>query len=825
MFKESHMKEDKGITDPERTTLSLDVDRVNNSFNVAEDLPKNEFLKKVYPVEMEEIIARRKNHKDLDSKIEINKERLTTNNNIVGVCCSGGGIRSASFCLGIFQRLIEMKLFHKVDYLSTVSGGGYIGSCISSLARNNVDNVKLLIDRSGYSEPEALSHIRNHSEYLRTNSLMAELQIPALFVEGVLRTLLNFFPLIIFLVFITEFIFEIVGPINEAVKHYAVLIGFIPLALSFLLRPMIKTRQNWNGRSNADDRFMVYICIALASFFIIPFLALQYAIADYNAARLVGAIFDLIGAHKLFVSVCVVVSISLSIIFYIRLGIAVVFWIIGAISSAIILITYILLCVETINSPYAFIENGDSKFYETIEKMRNYKEYGYKIYCLEESDSQNLKKYFSGKDINVDDYCIENFYDNNIQFIHKENHIGDADAFGKFLDFFINHFTTYDKSFLNVQYRLSNNTNQALIIIAELKLFNGYTEWWIYLLGLIVFAFNFISGNINQFSLHTFYRDNLVKTFLLERTSEGITVNDDLKLSELCSTRSGAPYQIINTSLNLHGSRNPHVRSRRATSFILSKRFCGCAYTGYCDTKALEEVDPHLNLGTAMAISAAAASPNMGSATIKSLRFLMTLLNIRLSYWLPNPKFLINDEARKKFKYRRLGLSYLLREAFGLINEKTAYVNCSDGGHIENLGIYELLRRQCKTIICIDAEADPKYACGGLAILQRYAQIDLGVSIDLDISEIKPLSDHSPTNFAIGIVNYLNGDKGKIIYLKLSYTGHEPGYVRNYKSLHPNYPHDSTGDQFFDETQFEVYRALGSYVATCASLEIESALG
>jgi hypothetical protein len=52
---------------------------------------------------------------------------------LVGLALSGGGIRSATFNLGLLQGLVKQGILRYCDYLSTVSGGGYIGSCLSSL--------------------------------------------------------------------------------------------------------------------------------------------------------------------------------------------------------------------------------------------------------------------------------------------------------------------------------------------------------------------------------------------------------------------------------------------------------------------------------------------------------------------------------------------------------------------------------------------------------------------------------------------------------------------------------------------------------------------
>jgi len=203
----------------------------------------------------------------------------------------------------------------------------------------------------------------------------------------------------------------------------------------------------------------------------------------------------------------------------------------------------------------------------------------------------------------------------------------------------------------------------------------------------------------------------------------------------------------------------------------------------------------------------------MGTSTIKPLVFIMTLLNIRLGYWLPNPRTL-----RKRW-YRRgvvlgVGPFYLLRELFSRIDERSRYVNVSDGGHIENLGVYALLRRRCKFIIVGDAEADPDLRFGGLATLIRYARIDTGIEIDIVLDDVRKGPDGlSGRHCALGEIQYGSGEVGHLLYLKASVTGDENEYIREYRARNPEFPHESTTDQFFTEAQFEAYRALGYHVA------------
>jgi hypothetical protein len=151
------------------------------------------------------------------------------------------------------------------------------------------------------------------------------------------------------------------------------------------------------------------------------------------------------------------------------------------------------------------------------------------------------------------------------------------------------------------------------------------------------------------------------------------------------------------------------------------------------------------------------------------------------------------------------------------MNAKSAFVNISDGGHIENLAIYELLRRRCRLVIAVDAECDSQMNCPSLATVIRYAQIDLGLEIDIDLAPLRLKSDGLVADhWTVGTIDYGSGERGTLLYVKSSLTGDEPQYVTDYRRRFPTFPHESTADQFFNETQFESYRALGFHTMTKA---------
>jgi hypothetical protein len=157
------------------------------------------------------------------------------------------------------------------------------------------------------------------------------------------------------------------------------------------------------------------------------------------------------------------------------------------------------------------------------------------------------------------------------------------------------------------------------------------------------------------------------------------------------------------------------------------------------------------------------------------------------------------------------------------LDEKWRWVNVSDGGHIENLATFELLRRRCKFIIIGDGEADPFHRFNGLATLIRTARLDLGVEIDIDVNPLRLDKDgHTQSHWAVGTIDYpaLDGDKwerGYLLYFKSSVTGRENDEVINeYRKGRPSFPHEPTADQMFTEGQFEAYRSLGQYIAEAA---------
>jgi hypothetical protein len=297
----------------------------------------------------------------------------------------------------------------------------------------------------------------------------------------------------------------------------------------------------------------------------------------------------------------------------------------------------------------------------------------------------------------------------------------------------------------------------------------------------------------------------------------GFDDDDDVPLAFKAGDAT-RPLHIVNCALNLGGSTDLALHTRHSASFTLSPLYCGSAYEsldqqgvakelGFVPTSVFGHRDGGPTLGQAISVSGAAASPNMGYHTSSVIAFMLTLFNVRLGWWFPNPGKVEDGAMSPHFS-----LTYLGDELFGGASDRSKFVMVSDGGHFENLAAYELIRRQCRVIVISDGECDEKYTFGGLGTLIRMCEVDFQCHITIHVDDLRPGTgggEWSKRRFAVGQIRYKDESTGILIYVKASMTGEEDTSVRQYKSSSPTFPHESTGDQFYREDQFESYRHLG----------------
>lgn len=378
---------------------------------------------------------------------------------------------------------------------------------------------------------------------------------------------------------------------------------------------------------------------------------------------------------------------------------------------------------------------------------------------------------------------------------------------------------------------------------------------WIYLFSamllLIVVA---VACNVNRYSLHAVYKHGLVRTFLgasrFSLRNANIadyrdTPKEDLESHQFRARRAQPatdideadnpplawlvsrpgremPVLLFNAAINGISLTDREGRAPRQWPFTFSQRYTGspAAGIGYAATETYQpdSGDPGLTLGSAMAVSGAAVSPTAGVSTHPIRAFILGVLNARLGMWLGNPS--APEELRGRSP--PLGGYTILKEMLGSRARFGNWVHLSDGGHFENLGIYELVRRGCSRIVAIDASCDPERDFGDLADAIRRARIDLGVEIfrhdpwNIRSPAAAAMASHrtksASTSWMWFEINYGQGlPPGRLLYIKPSLYENQVlrPEILNYWKQEPAFPHESTINQFFTERQMEAYRSLG----------------
>ncbi|MBW1801584.1 MAG: hypothetical protein JRJ85_12755 [Deltaproteobacteria bacterium] len=486
--------------------------------------------------------------------------RPSAKSELIGLALSGGGIRSATFNLGVLQGLARRGVLRCCDFLSTVSGGGYIGACLSSL----LDDTGFSVEEEKFpfrfqrkikpDERKTVKHLREHGNFLAVKGTFLEYaRMLGTFVTGLILS--NLFP--VSLLVFCGWGFHVLANIEdypENIKNICFIVSLCILGLMVVIRgygatlrrePDIQSRiraQNLNG-------VLAGILVISVGTGLVILLAINWAEAKV--------------------------------------------WVVNIISGI------------SIGSVLGLLAG------------------------LIKSKNEGLNKALS--------------------------------------------------VFFRIGWILLLPILFAWMLrcLAVLK---AYNEQWLFI-TLSVAALLFILSlliDINRTSLHHFYRDRLSEAYIIKvdrskNSDKRVVSNETLRLSQLHEKKNGAPYHLINTTLNVPASTDRYLRGRGADLFLFSKNYVGSEVTGYRETEKYN--GGKTRLATAMAISGAAASPQMGNATNKALRFLLTLLNVRLNRWMPNP----NPDITRTDK-TVLWPVYLIRELLGKNKESNKLLNLSDGG-------------------------------------------------------------------------------------------------------------------------------------------------
>jgi Patatin-like phospholipase len=781
---------------------------------------------------------------------------------LLGLAFSGGGIRSATFNLGILQGLARRGLLPRFDYLSTVSGGGYIGSWLTTwikraqegmedekgvAVKKDVNDVAeaLAGDYPTQDEAEAapIQFLRRYSNYLTpklglfSGDTLAAISI---FTRNLLLNLLILIPALaagLLLPRIARLCMDGLWPEGSGATpgYYSLRLGGL-----FLLMAVIMITVNlWRLRKGAPRQREACPFYAqpwaVKVFLVAPVVTAAWLLGPWLLSSMAGAGLDPCGifpcremsrwtqTDKTAWSMPAALGL-LSLTGILLVGVVagrgfaalraewtsrVGGWLLGCAVAWVVFCTIALYSVEYWKAAAHWERAGPwTGFWKTKEFWTGV------ITLLLGGGASGVVAGSTSSSLH----------------------------------------TQVSKSVRNLAIQLSPYVLVAAVLTALAlgaeRIFpaaDWISAWTLTLLapalGLLALLLSW-RIDVNAFSMHYFYRNRLARCYLgssdPHRQPDPFTGfvpgGHTLRISDLLvdPPENGdiyraagkwqapyyGPYQLVNTTINLVHGKQLAWQKRKAASFTLAPLYSGYFMDENClgAFRPTRDYQGGMSLGTAMAISGAALTPNMGYHSSPPVAFLMSVLNVRLGWWLGNTRV---DSAWYK-PGPPLGLFYLLCELFGVTDSERDYVYLSDGGHFENLGIYELVRRRCRYIIACDATADPHLGFGSLGNAIEKCRTDFGIDIEINVDAIRrsETTSYSKAHCAFGRIRYdrLNSQGprhpvGTLLYIKASLSGEEPADVTHYAEEHRLFPHQTTADQNFDESQFESYRALGEHVA------------
>jgi len=794
------------------------------------------------------------------------------------LCLSGGGIRSATFALGVLHGMAKYsyagepgpdppRLLAEFDYLSTVSGGGYIGSWLSSwIAREGSAEpvIRQLANTPSDKldpEPKQLRYLRDYSNYLNPRLGLFSADTWTLVATTIQNMLLNWLVLIPFLaaaLLLPELFRRLLAVDPTLISKYtnvALAVAFSAgvVGTSFIMYNL----PNFGNGKNGEHRFLIYCLLPLtvSAFSMTMWWGWQ---SESDISRISGSYFALFGAsmHSMGVIGGMILSLGFRSPNFRR----------GRFKPVRLVTAFLAAIVTGALGAWLFSSLA-AHFHPALVGDTLYACFGVPFVFLILASVGVLSVGVSSKISGDDDRewwaragawvlvvgltwlafsALVLLLPDAVLQIDRRWSLSLSTA-SAVLGWIVSRAGANDRTGSGLRGDKSAREKgwldeklDGLILPAASILFLitlacsvvflnawiedllGVTHRFLILFELALATVMSYAVNVNKFSLHAMYRMRLVRAFLGASNTEqnpdpftGFDIEDNLRMSQLAPK----PLHVLNLCLNLVRGTKLAWQQRKAEPFTVTRYHAGSFRVGYQPSLTYGGGSPQqgLSLGTAMTISGAAASPNMGYHSSPITALVMTLFNARLGWWLANP-----GEPGRGFWDKSgpaFGIRPILDEALGNTTDDNRYVYLSDGGHFENLGLYEMVVRRCRFIVVVDAGADPKYTKEDLGNAVRKIRIDLGVPIEFpefpDRLPTDPSLGANARHCALGEIRYCCVDpgaqNGRLLYIKPLLTGDEPADVLTYHAANGAFPQQSTTDQWFDESQFESYRRLGAH--------------
>jgi hypothetical protein len=831
------------------------------------------------------------------------------------LCFSGGGIRSATFCLGAVQGLASKGLLDKFNYLSTVSGGGYLGGWLAAWTHwSNGDVSKVIAQlctpRTSKLEPEAdpIFYLRNFSNYLTPRTGLFSVDswtLVATYLRNLLLNWIVLLPLLIAVLAVPRLVLALLHPLPGYVTPgWHQLAGWACLAIAVLgfacamfyqgmARPshleLMEERAKTSGwalrwlrhRKQAD--FLTY-CLAplMISAFILAtyiFHAYLFRVSDYSKLSeilwiggvsaflgwfafayslgmskrffwdLGAMLLSALGGVALFYYVVIICSRIHS---YMAQSRELYLWL----APPLVLVVFLIAATFFVGLATFWTDDEDREYWSRMGAWILIASFAWAALGIISLFGPELFAWQSlwSKLLTYGSSLLVSAVTAYFGFSGRTPANPDSEAAKSSSGSLQRGLPILGA--ISIVLILAVLAVAAQWLVQELtdNLPQGFAAWQTASISGAFFAILAaallglaMSGLIdpNKYSLHAMYRNRLIRAYLGASREKGarrpnpftgFDPKDNLPMEELWKKRPGKLMPFVNMTLNMVEPVSTKLawQERKAESFTVTPLHSGSFWVGYRRSteyarwnyfpfsklkRAKRDKAMPITLGTATAISGAAVSPDMGYNSSPIVSMLLTLFNARLGWWLGNP----GSAGSETYMYSNpgKGAKYLVDEALGRTNDQKPYVYLSDGGHFENLGLYEMVLRRCHTILVIDADEDRDFTFENLGNAIRKIRTDLGISIDFEPfsnfqKRNKGCPPGGPTLYcSVGKIHYGRMDQyatdGKLIFIKPTITGKETADVLNYEQQHPEFPHETTADQWFSESQFESYRALGEY--------------
>ncbi|MEM9433976.1 MAG: patatin-like phospholipase family protein [Pseudomonadota bacterium] len=750
---------------------------------------------------------------------DTDEERLKEDDpRLAGLCLSGGGVRSAIFCGGVLEYFRQQDLMHRFDYLSTVSGGGYTGAAQSYWQHQQAPNRSEKVQEEHYLS--YIRHLRSNISYLMPTGFRGVVTGAYVVLRSILINLFIW-------VGLAAFIFW--------------------LALQLPSPSAIGSVGNATGAT-----------AAAAPVSEVPPPTLWQTFTTLLPDAYVFLFFTVIGIGAVACLIVLVPVFSIGTIVKVQTGYK---WRRGIERVGSKLAIVALFCL-----PIGLLPEAN----ENIQAINKY------VYSLLEP---------------------------------SEDPTFTVGVIGATLGTVTSIFGLFRARLGGVFGMFSSTTillGAVLLIVATAMLAMHIASTWPFVYVALFAASSLILAilcNLNDASIGRFYRDRLMEAFLpnakliadANKLGKPLAHNGEQEASDadkttLTALASGTgakhrPIHLINTNVLSWWAPDSRAQRRNGDNFILSALHCGSDMTMW---KSTEHVAKNkLTLATAMAASGAAVNPQGGFAgqgptTSVPVAVAMALLSLRLGYWL---RWSTKFEFLGFGNHLHPGLSQMVKRLFidvflpgpkqfgkpmqngKPIDNTPHFIELSDGGHFDNLGLYEMIRRECRLIVVCDGGHDPENSYESLSVLIRRVREDFSAEITFDVKfhedwtrrvlaatgaagkktgpqdlvarqvkdEYPSGTEYAEKGYFLANITYHDNDndralghdgyrakrkptgskprRGLLIYLKSTMIRDVDLTTKGYRGTNPLFPFDPTSNQFFSPEQFEAYRDLGQKTA------------